>query len=76
MRPTHRPQLDCVERKRVEDRTLVAKHVGDLLKTIREAFLFVWSVHVALYARGVGFLIEAFLCRHAAAASIPGGRPG
>lgn len=38
MRLAHCAQLDCIERKRVELGTLVAKHLNDLLKVIRKVF--------------------------------------
>jgi hypothetical protein len=38
VRPAHRPQLDCIQSKRVERRTPVAKYLSDLLKVIRKAF--------------------------------------
>ncbi len=40
-RAAHRPQLDPIERERVERGTPLAKHVGDLLEVIREALLVV-----------------------------------
>jgi hypothetical protein len=39
MRPAHRPQLDSIERKRVQRGAFVAKQIGDLLEVVREVFV-------------------------------------
>jgi hypothetical protein len=41
----HRPQLDCIECKRVERGTLIAQHVYDVLEIVGNPFVFTWMTH-------------------------------
>jgi hypothetical protein len=47
VRPAHRPQLDSVERERVQRGTPVAEYVGDPLQVVRETFVVIGVGHGA-----------------------------